>query len=112
MNETLLDSNGLEYTVKKESKNDSDKSKNKRQIHNDRPKKGRKDQINKKLVVVIIRHSDNRFDIDNSLTTILDCCVETGILESDRISSLGSIIVSSTLCDKGKEGFDLIIIGE
>lgn len=109
--DNTFNNNRIQHPKQKKRENASNDS---RKTDNDnRPKKTNTNKSNQKTIVIIVRHSDYRAsDIDNQVTTILDCAVETGLLVDDSISKVGGVFAFSVKVPKGKEGFDLIILGD
>ena len=66
--------------------------------------------LGKGMVFVIFHISDNiRRDLDNMLTTILDCLVSAAVIEDDSTKYIRTITARKLSCDKGFEGCDVFI---
>ncbi len=109
MNDSLFSKHEIQHPVEEKRKKNDAKFKNRKVLPNDRPLDKRPNREHQKSVIIIIRHSDKRRDLDNQLSTILDCLVETGKLRDDSIKNVGFVSAIGCKCRKGEEGFEVII---
>jgi Holliday junction resolvase RusA-like endonuclease len=64
------------------------------------------------FLAIVFRVSDNRRrDIDGMVSTVLDALVASGRIADDDLGTIPSIFTTWLPCEKGDEGFD-VVIGE
>jgi Holliday junction resolvase RusA-like endonuclease len=109
-NDNIQRRNRVQHPVKEESQNVNLEQGDKKATNDHRPQKAKANQVDSRCIVIIVRHSDfTASDIDNQVTTILDCLAESGKIVSDSIRQIGSVVAVAVKVAKGREGFDAII---
>ncbi|WCL51449.1 hypothetical protein [Leptospira sp. GIMC2001] len=62
------------------------------------------------FLAIVFRVSGNqRRDIDGMVSTVLDSLVHANIIQDDDLGTIPSIFTTWLPCEKGEEGFDLVI---
>lgn len=85
--------------------------KNRASIHRDKLKESEETSGNPHTLIIFIRFSGRRKrDLDNCVSSILDELVTTKKIEEDDIQTVDCVLSFGIPVEKGKEGFDVIIL--